>query len=104
MVLLLCRLQGLGFEHGWGDTAEHVLETMHLLLDILQAPDPSTLETFLGRVPMVFNVVILSPHGFFGQANVLGLPDTGGQVLLIFFTTSFIHILQEFRYTIIFYM
>lgn len=70
----------MGFERGWGDTAERVLETMHLLLDILQAPDPSTLETFLGRVPMVFNVVILSPHGFFGQANVLGLPDTGGQV------------------------
>lgn len=74
------RLQGMGFERGWGDTAERVLEMMHLLLDILQAPDPSTLETFLGRVPMVFNVVILSPHGYFGQANVLGLPDTGGQV------------------------
>ncbi|CAJ2631992.1 unnamed protein product [Trifolium pratense] len=76
-------LQGLGFERGWGDTAGRVLEMMHLLLDILQAPDPSTLETFLGRVPMVFNVVILSPHGFFGQANVLGLPDTGGQVVYI---------------------
>ncbi|KAG5126625.1 hypothetical protein JHK82_027460 [Glycine max] len=44
-----------------------------------QAPDPSTLETFLGRVPMVFNVVIISPHGYFGQANVLGLLDTSGQ-------------------------
>ncbi|CAL5194491.1 unnamed protein product [Lathyrus oleraceus] len=76
-------LQGTGFERGWGDTAARVLEMMHLLLDILQAPDPSTLETFLGRVPMVFNVVILSPHGFFGQANVLGLPDTGGQVVYI---------------------
>ncbi|CAK8544369.1 unnamed protein product [Lathyrus sativus] len=76
-------LQGMGFERGWGDTAARVLEMMHLLLDILQAPDPSTLETFLGRVPMVFNVVILSPHGFFGQANVLGLPDTGGQVVYI---------------------
>ncbi|KAM7275107.1 hypothetical protein ACFE04_016973 [Oxalis oulophora] len=76
-------LQGLGFEKGWGDTAARVLELMHLLLDILQAPDPSTLETFLGRVPMVFNVVILSPHGYFGQANVLGLPDTGGQVVYI---------------------
>ncbi|KAF5744125.1 Sucrose synthase 3 isoform 1 [Tripterygium wilfordii] len=75
--------QGLGFERGWGDTAGRVLEMMHLLLDILQAPDPSSLETFLGRVPMVFNVVILSPHGYFGQANVLGLPDTGGQVVYI---------------------
>ncbi|CAI9774301.1 unnamed protein product [Fraxinus pennsylvanica] len=76
-------LQGMGFERGWGDTAARVLEMMHLLSDILQAPDPSTLETFLGRVPMVFNVVILSVHGYFGQANVLGLPDTGGQVVYI---------------------
>ncbi|KAK9756925.1 hypothetical protein RND81_01G130200 [Saponaria officinalis] len=76
-------LQGMGFERGWGDTAKRVLEMMHLLLDILQAPDPSTLETFLGRIPMVFNVVILSVHGYFGQANVLGLPDTGGQVVYI---------------------
>jgi len=63
-----------------GDTSEHVLEMIHLLLDILQAPDPSTLEKFLGRIPMIFDVVVVSPHGYFGQANVLGLPDTGGQV------------------------
>lgn len=81
---LVCRFQGMGFERGWGDTAERVSDMMHLLSDILQAPDPSILETFLGRVPMVFNVVILSPHGYFGQANVLGLPDTGGQVFIIF--------------------
>jgi len=49
-------------------------------LDLLEAPDPSTLEKFLGTIPMVFNVVILSPHGYFAQANVLGYPDTGGQV------------------------
>ncbi|XP_004298147.1 PREDICTED: sucrose synthase 2-like [Fragaria vesca subsp. vesca] len=76
-------LQGMGFERGWGDTAGRVSEMVHLLLEILQAPDPSTLETFLGRIPMVFNVVIVSPHGYFGQANVLGLPDTGGQVVYI---------------------
>ncbi|KAJ1407673.1 Sucrose synthase [Sesbania bispinosa] len=77
------RLQGLGFERGWGDTAQRVLEMVHLLLDIFQAPDPNTLETFLGRIPMVFNVVIVSPHGYFGQANVLGSPDTGGQIVYI---------------------
>ncbi|CAI9300307.1 unnamed protein product [Lactuca saligna] len=76
-------LQGLGFERGWGNNAERILEMMHLLSDILQAPDPSILETFLGRIPMVFNVVILSIHGYFGQANVLGLPDTGGQIVYI---------------------
>lgn len=81
VVMLLCvRLQELGLEKGWGSTAKRVLEMIHLLLEILQAPDPDTLEKFLGRIPMVFNVVILSPHGYFGQANVLGLPDTGGQV------------------------
>ncbi|KAF6170882.1 hypothetical protein GIB67_014699 [Kingdonia uniflora] len=53
---------------------------MHLLLDIHEVPDPNTSEKFHGRVPMVFNVVILSPHGFFAQVNVLGYPDTGGQV------------------------
>ncbi|KAL8529566.1 hypothetical protein ACS0TY_006839 [Phlomoides rotata] len=76
-------LQGMGFERGWGDTAAHVSETMHLLSDILQAPDASTLETFLSRIPMVFDVVILSVHGYFGQANVLGMPDSGGQIVYI---------------------
>ncbi|XP_072984097.1 sucrose synthase 4-like isoform X1 [Typha latifolia] len=75
--------QEMGLEQGWGDTAQRVLEMVHLLLDILHAPDPSTLEEFLGRIPMVFNVVIVSPHGHFGQANVLGLPDTGGQIVYI---------------------
>lgn len=72
--------QEIGLEKGWGDTAERVLEMIHLLLDLLEAPDPCTLEQFLGRIPMVFNVVILSPHGYFAQDNVLGYPDTGGQV------------------------
>ncbi|KAG8480900.1 hypothetical protein CXB51_025465 [Gossypium anomalum] len=76
-------LRGMGFERGWGDTAQRVSEMMRLLLDILHAPDPSTLATFLGRIHMVFNVVIVSPHGYFGQANVLGLPDTGGQIVYI---------------------
>lgn len=77
------RFQELGLEKGWGDTAWRVSEAIHLLRDLLEAPDPCTLETFLGRIPMVFNVVILSPHGYFAQANVLGYPDTGGQVVYI---------------------
>lgn len=77
----LLKFQEIGLERGWGDTAERVLEMIQLLLDLLEAPDPCTLETFLGRIPMVFNVVILTPHGYFAQDNVLGYPDTGGQVL-----------------------
>ncbi|MCP5524576.1 MAG: sucrose synthase [Verrucomicrobiales bacterium] len=77
------RLRPLGFEAGWGDTAGRVAESMSLLADILEAPDPAGIERFLSRLPMIFNLVILSPHGFFGQANVLGKPDTGGQVVYI---------------------
>ena len=74
------KFQEIGLERGWGNTAERVLEMIQLLLDLLEAPDPCTLEKFLGRIPMVFNVVILTPHGYFAQDNVLGYPDTGGQV------------------------
>nr|BDC53325.1 sucrose synthase 2 [Dianthus caryophyllus] len=77
------KFQEIGLERGWGDTAERVLDMIHLLLDLLEAPDSCTLEKFLGCIPMVFNVVILSPHGYFAQANVLGYPDTGGQVVYI---------------------
>ena len=51
------------------------------VLEFLEAPDPAILENILGKIPTVFSVVIFSPHGYFGQADVLGLPDTGGQVL-----------------------
>jgi sucrose synthase len=71
------------FEAGWGRNARRVKQRMNLLLDLLEAPSPTALEEFLSFIPMVFNVAILSPHGFFGQADVLGKPDTGGQVVYI---------------------
>lgn len=77
------QLQNLGFERGWGRTVERMRETLQLLSDILEAPEPGNLERFLARIPMIFNLAILSPHGFFGQSNVLGMPDTGGQVVYI---------------------
>ncbi len=73
----------MGFAPGWGDTAQRVSEMMNLLVDILEAPSPTSLEEFLGRIPMISRLLILSPHGYFGQDNVLGLPDTGGQVVYI---------------------
>ncbi|WPL19940.1 Mannosylfructose-phosphate synthase [Thiorhodovibrio winogradskyi] len=76
-------LRPLGFEPGWGCDAARVRNTMGLLLDILEAPSPQTIEEFLGRIPMIFSIAILSPHGWFGQSNVLGRPDTGGQVVYI---------------------
>jgi sucrose synthase len=77
------KLGKLGFAPGWGDNAGRVAETMGLLSDILEAPSPTVLEAFLARVPMISRLLILSPHGYFGQDNVLGLPDTGGQVVYI---------------------
>ncbi len=76
-------LHTLGFEDGWGHNVAWTRETMQLLLDILEAPSPGNLEAFLGRIPMIFSLAILSPHGWFGQSNVLGRPDTGGQVVYI---------------------
>jgi len=77
------RLEQLGFEPGWGRTAGTMRESLNLLTDILEAPEPGSLGEFLARVPMIFNIVILSPHGYFGQSDVLGRPDTGGQVVYI---------------------
>lgn len=76
-------LRELGFERGWGRYAERVRDTMGMLLDILEAPAPGTLEVFLGRIPMIFSIAIVTPHGYFAQEDVLGRPDTGGQVVYI---------------------
>ena len=76
-------LEELGFEPGWGRCVARIRETMTNLLDILEAPAPGSLEIFLSRIPMIFSIAIISPHGFFGQEKVLGRPDTGGQVVYI---------------------
>ncbi len=77
------KLRSMGFLEGWGDNAERIIETINLLQDTLEQPNESTLEEFLSRIPMVSKVVLVSPHGWFGQKNVLGRPDTGGQVVYI---------------------
>ncbi|CAA0836163.1 Sucrose synthase 6 [Striga hermonthica] len=77
------RLKEWGFEKGWGHNAERVRQTMKILSEILQAPDPINMEAFFSRLPVIYNIVIFSVHGYFGQADVLGLPDTGGQVVYI---------------------
>ena len=51
----------------------------------MQAPAAETLSECLSRIPIVCSVAILSPHGFFGQKDVLGKPDTGGQVSRVVF-------------------
>ncbi|KAK4479260.1 hypothetical protein RD792_014771 [Penstemon davidsonii] len=77
------KLKEWGFEKGWGDNAERVKQSMRILSEILQAPDPLNMEAFFSRLPVIYKIVIFSIHGYFGQADVLGLPDTGGQVVYI---------------------
>jgi len=79
----ILRSQGLG--KGWGKEAHYIRENIRILLDLINAPDDKTLEDFISRVPMplISDIAIISPHGWFGQENVLGLPDTGGQVIYI---------------------
>jgi sucrose synthase len=76
-------LQTLGLEPGWGADAARVRETLELLVDLLEAPDAAILERFLSRIPMIFRIAVITPHGWFGQEGVLGRPDTGGQVVYI---------------------
>ncbi|HDP94992.1 MAG TPA: sucrose synthase [Candidatus Aminicenantes bacterium] len=79
------RLKRSGLEPGWGDTVERAAESMQSLIDLFDAPDDSLLESFISRVPMpmISRIAVVSPHGWFGQNNVLGRPDTGGQVIYI---------------------
>ncbi|MFW5908862.1 MAG: sucrose synthase, partial [Desulfosalsimonas sp.] len=76
-------LKSRGFEPGWGNTAGRARETMGLLHALFYEPRSADLEEFISRVPMISKVAILSPHGWFAQENVLGKPDTGGQVIYI---------------------
>ncbi|MEC4815989.1 MAG: sucrose synthase [Scytonema sp. PMC 1069.18] len=76
-------LQMIGFEPGWGNTAGRVRETLSILDELIDSPDPQALEAFISRIPMIFRIVLVSAHGWFGQEGVLGRPDTGGQVVYV---------------------
>ncbi len=76
-------LQNLGFEPGWGNTVGRVQETLEMLDQLIDSPDHQVLNAFISRIPMLFRIALISPHGWFGQEGVLGRPDTGGQVVYI---------------------
>ncbi|MFB6274747.1 MAG: sucrose synthase [Halothece sp.] len=76
-------LQNMGFEPGWGNTAGRIQESLEILDELIDSPDNQGLEAFLSRIPMIFKIVLVSVHGWFGQEGVLGRPDTGGQVVYV---------------------
>ncbi len=79
------RMKKSGFEVGWGNTVGRIIETVETLLNLINEPTDELLERFISRVPMplISKIAIISPHGWFGQTNALGKPDTGGQVIYI---------------------
>lgn len=46
------RLQELGIERGWGGTVGRIRSTMLMLGDIIQAPDPETLQASPATLPV----------------------------------------------------
>jgi sucrose synthase len=76
-------MQELGFEPGWGDTASRAYETLELLDRLLSDPVPALLEAFVSRIPSCLRVAIVSIHGWIGQEEVLGRPETMGQAIYV---------------------
>lgn len=76
-------LQNYGIEKGVGADVKEIKHTLNLLGDLLNSPDHITLKEFITRIPMIFRIAVVSPHGYFAQEGVLGMPDTGGQVVYI---------------------
>ncbi len=72
-----------GFEPGWGRTVSAIQENLSTLGQVLESADPDRLERLLGALPLTRTVVMVSPHGWFAQHDVLGKPDTGGQVTYV---------------------
>ncbi len=76
-------MQAMGFEPGWGDTVARACETLELLDRLIEDPQPAILAAFVARVPAVFRVVLVSIHGWMGQEDVLGRPETRSQVTYV---------------------
>lgn len=76
-------LRVLGFEPGWGATAGVIRERLSLLAQVARNADPAHFERLLSLLPLARRVLMVSPHGWFAQDNVLGKPDTGGQVTYV---------------------
>jgi sucrose synthase len=76
-------LRSFGFEPGWGNTACRARENFLLLLQLIDCASYQVLENFISRIPMVFKVLITSPHGFLGQEDVLERSDTAPKVFYI---------------------
>lgn len=85
-----CILHASRLKHDRNKQADHPSRCIGLL----QAPDDETLGSFLGALPMMFSIAILSPHGFFGQSGEcrscceqLPMPASGKPLMLTLIVT-----------------
>lgn len=76
-------LQELGFEPGWGNTTARVQETLELLNHLVLNPEPAVLEAFIARVPAIFQIVLVSIHGWIVQEGARRRPEITGQVIYV---------------------
>ncbi len=72
-----------GFEGGWGANAGAIVQRLRLLHRVFDSADPERFEQLLSRLPLIKRLLMVSPHGWFAQKDVLGKPDTGGQVTYV---------------------
>jgi sucrose synthase len=76
-------LQALGFEPGWGNTVDRIQDTLELLSHLILNSEPAILEAFVGRIPAVFRVVLVSIHGWVTQEGEHARPETTGEVVYV---------------------
>jgi sucrose synthase len=76
-------IAALGLYPGWGNTRDKVIERLGQFRKVLTEQDAEALMALLPTLPLATSVVLTSVHGYFAQANVLGKPDTGGQVVYV---------------------
>ncbi len=91
-VELRFKLQEMGFEPGWGNTAGTAQQTFELLDKLIESPVieierdrivHGLLEAFISRIPLIFRIVLVSVDGWVAQSGVIGRTDTAGQVVYV---------------------
>ena len=80
---LEAELAAFGLAPGWGRNAARARETLALLDRLLRDPRAEDLAALMNRLPLVQRALLVSVHGWFAQKDVLGRPDTGGQVVYL---------------------
>ncbi|MGD8395280.1 MAG: glycosyltransferase [Candidatus Eiseniibacteriota bacterium] len=80
---MLPELELLGFTRGWGRTVSRAQTTLGMFEKLLLNPSARATLRLFERLPLIERLLLVSVHGWFAQHDVLGRPDTGGQVVYV---------------------